>query len=367
MRHTHIRTGRGVTYSSSSSGKGVWRYLIYKDVEQTSLTSLAYLYTRLSGASRWKTQTTLNATTLSSIFDLHKEELAQKLMTYSLPRDSKEVQRTVSDFLNNMFESDGTYRQSLTQSEDYILQAAMSMLDAQRALVEVFDTKPKIAMVTGPKETDIPKKSLTDTAMDSTTTIIGVGGGAIVGKMLLGGWGAVFGAIAGTAISLYLSLKNSTTNRVQNNQIGQSKAEIIDTPVDPAALLAVIGQICINLDNLIETFRAQIKRVVTKYESQEKPTIEREYRVLLEGIQSLLGYKRGHSPEEEKYLSKLQLRIEDIGELLENYNLDVVDFDGDNENLFEIVTGRDVDGAKMVYPAIVKNGIVVLKGKVFKK
>lgn len=43
MRHTHIRTGRGVTYSSSSSGKGVWRYLIYKDVEQTSLTSLAYL------------------------------------------------------------------------------------------------------------------------------------------------------------------------------------------------------------------------------------------------------------------------------------------------------------------------------------
>ncbi|MDE5608735.1 MAG: hypothetical protein K2I64_07365, partial [Muribaculaceae bacterium] len=42
MRRAYIRTGRGATYSSLSSGKGVWRYLIYKDVEQRSLTSLAY-------------------------------------------------------------------------------------------------------------------------------------------------------------------------------------------------------------------------------------------------------------------------------------------------------------------------------------
>ena len=54
VRRIYLRTGRGVTYSSLSSGKGVWRYLIYKDVEQRSLTSLAYyipIPTPLSEAS----------------------------------------------------------------------------------------------------------------------------------------------------------------------------------------------------------------------------------------------------------------------------------------------------------------------------
>lgn len=132
-------------------------------------------------------------------------------------------------------------------------------------------------------------------------------------------------------------------------------------------LLSIIENICESVDELISTFRSQIKKVVHKYENQEKPTIERDYRFLLEGIQSLLGYKRTHTEEEDKYVKKLQLRIEDVGELLENYNLEVVDFDGNNEYLFEVVTGQDVIAPKMVYPAIVKNGNAVLKGKIFKK
>ena len=48
--------------------------------------------------------------------------MADKLTGLALPKDAKKVQEIVSQFLGNLFESDGVYRQNLTQSEDYILQ-----------------------------------------------------------------------------------------------------------------------------------------------------------------------------------------------------------------------------------------------------
>ena len=63
---------------------------------------------------------------------------------------------------------------------------------------------------------------------------------------------------------------------------------------------------------------------------------------------------------------KLTERIDDVAESLENYNLDVVDYDGNNENLFDVVTNSKITGIQMVYPAIVKEGRVVLNGKIFK-
>ena len=115
---------------------------------------------------------------------------------------------------------------------------------------------------------------------------------------------------------------------------------------------------------MIDTFRAQINRVVNKYENQEKATLEKDFRFLLEGIQSLVGYKRAHSEEEPKYIRKLKERIEDVGELLENYNLTIVNYTEDNEYMFEVVDGQET---RMVLPAIVKDGTVVVRGKIFKK
>ena len=71
---------------------------------------------------------------------------------------------------------------------------------------------------------------------------------------------------------------------------------------------------CESVDNLIDTFRAQVNRVVQKYESQEKPSLEKEYRSLLESIQSLVGYERNHDMSEEKYNKKIQERIENLSE-----------------------------------------------------
>lgn len=309
--------------------------------------------------------------TLASIFEATKGDLASSLSGLTLPKDVERIQTVITDYLNHVCDENNDYRQNLTQSEDYILQAALSMLNAQRALVATFDCKPKITVTSDSSvptsAIDKQKASLSDTQQKSTTTFISVGGGALVGKLLLGGWGAVFGAIAGTAIALYLSQK-AVQPAFQETPIPHTnvpKVKITDTPVDVTALLAVIAQICDSLDNLIATFRSQIQRVVNKYESQEKPTIERDFRVLLEGIQSLIGYKRGHSPEEEKYLTKLQTRVEDLAELLDNYNLEAIDYTPEHPDWFEAVESKNATEIKMVTPAITKDGYLVLKGKIF--
>ena len=135
--------------------------------------------------------------------------------------------------------------------------------------------------------------------------------------------------------------------------------------IDVKLFTNIVRNICESVDSIIETFRAQINRVVHKYENQEKPTLEREYRFLLEGIQSLLGYERTHSANDEKYVKKLQIRIEDIAELLENYNLSVENYSEECEHWFEKVVSPETKETRMVYPAIVKDGQAVLKGKVF--
>ena len=66
---------------------------------------------------------TMETLTLKSIFESNKEELSSKLEKLSLPKDSELVQKTVADFLGDLFESEGLYRQNLTESEDYLLQS----------------------------------------------------------------------------------------------------------------------------------------------------------------------------------------------------------------------------------------------------
>ena len=309
---------------------------------------------------------------LSSIFETTKGELASSLSGLVLPKDTSKVQELITTYLNHVCDENNDYRQNLTQSEDYILQAALSMLNAQRALVSAFDVAPKIeikrAIIQPEPDTARPQsedKILPET-ISATSSIIGAGGGALVGKLIFGGWGAVFGALAGTAVAIYLSKQNSPAKtEVKGGFLAKPEVEISDIPLNVDGMMSVIGQICGSLDNLIETFRAQIQRVVHKYESQEKPTIEREYRVLLEGIQSLIGYKRGHSPEEDKYLSKLQTRVEDLAELLDNYDLEAIDYTPEHPDWFETIESKNATDIKMVNPAIIKDGNIVLKGKIF--
>ena len=312
---------------------------------------------------------------LKTLFDSKKSELEQELEGLALPKDNKKIQLIISEYLATLFDSEGEFRQSLTQSEDYILQGTLSLLSAQQEMSNAFlgQSIQFKTVASGPKEeqSEEEKESSNsfldylDNKVSAKQAGIGTAAGALIGKFAFGGWGAVFGAIAGTAVAVYMAGKESSKTETNKSNTSNIQAEIVNEPINVPMFIGVVERICDSVDNLIKTFRAQINRVVDKYESMDKPTIEKDYGFLLQSIQTLVGYKRAHTSEDEKYIKKLQERIEDLAECLENFDLTVEDYNGENDSLFESITSSDAREKKMICPAIVKNGVPVLKGKLF--
>ena len=311
--------------------------------------------------------------TLCELFESNKVKLQQSLTGMTLPKDISKVQEIVSSYLETVFDSEGEYRQNLTQSEDYILEAAISLLNAQQRITST------LAQEVG-DESKFRAKHITnafDTAQESTDGIqipmvdskyafVGATGGAIAGKLLFGGWGAVFGAIAGVAMSVYLSNRAHTHSVLQKSTTSKVVEEVIeDKPIDVDCFIGIVRDVCESVDNLIGTFRAQVNRVVQKYESLEKPSLDKEYRPLLESIQSLVGYERNHNSIEEKYIKKVQDRIENLVESLDNYDITLENYSVEKSSWFDKVTSPNATELKEVFPAVVKNGNLIIQGKVF--
>ena len=315
--------------------------------------------------------------TLASMFEANKQALENELKGLSLPKDSNKIQSIVTNYFDSLFDQDGSYRQSLTVSEDYILQAALSLLNAQQEMGQklteqeiIIETKTSSSLETDSEIKQTPIQKILSQKINGGKTLIGAGSGAILGKVALSsGWGAVFGAIAGTAIVLYLAAKSDRNPHGTTKAISPKptvETSIQNTDIDITSFLNIIKQTCESIDSLINTFRSQIQKVVNKYESQDKPTLEREYGLLLESIQSLLGVAYSNT-DYEKRLAKIDERLEQLVESLENYGLDVVKYKEENSLWFESLTSTKVLEPTMICPAIVKNGKKKKKGKVFVK
>ena len=323
--------------------------------------------------------------TLKELFESRRQELTERLNGMSLPNDAEKIQTTVTNYLNELFDSDGEFRQSLTQSEDYILHAAMSLLTAQQSMIGEFthecgripednQEEPTQETMTsnlcGDKQEDNLLKNKFPFVLGGTTA------GGAAGALLFGSWGAVFGAIAGTAIVLYYdSVSKAKQGEGEPNKTMLDKQALVskpevqqpkNSPIDTEKFLSIIDNICDSVDSLILTFRTQIRRVVDKYESMEKPTLEGDYLELLENIQALLGAATLDA-ESDARAKQVEKRIQLLGECLENYDIQVINYDGENSSLFNLLPSPSVEKEKMVAPAFVKNGNVIIKGKVFIK
>lgn len=306
--------------------------------------------------------------TLCELFESNKIELQQTLTGMTLPKDFSRAQEAVSSYMEKVFDIEGEFRQNLTQSEDYILEAAISLLNAQRKISSALTME----LGDSPASKKLSSSATSQSAAEATQalnangkyTLIGVAGGAIAGKFILGGWGAVFGAIAGVAMSIYLSNKSQAQTKTKSALEGAHEAKS-NKPLDVDCFIDIIHDVCESVDRLISTFRAQISRVVDKYESQENPTLDTNYRPLLECIQSLVGYKRNRDASEEKYTKKMQERIEDLAESLDNYNITLEDYSEEKSSWFEKVSSPNTTMLKEVFPAVVKNGVLIIPGKVF--
>ena len=249
----------------------------------------------------------MSATTLTNIFDSHKEELAAKLKGLSLPRDSKEVEKRVSEFLNEMFENDGDYRQSLTQSEDYILQCAIQLIYAQQSIAaEIIGMSSSL---------NASPDVITDTPSNPYYPIIGAGVGAIAGSML-GTWGAIGGAIAGTAVAVYLSSVKPKRTHTVADQEEQRRT------INVNAFVNIVKKICESIDNLMQTYRVQVKKIQNSFEQKEKPSLLNECSALFNQIANL---NKAVEANREATPAKVVNATEMLVESLENYGLTIKD------------------------------------------
>ena len=74
--------------------------------------------------------------TLKRLFESQRDVLAQRLDGMKLPKDAEKAQAVVSNYLNELFDSDGEFRQNLTQSEDYILHPSGSDVATQCTTID---------------------------------------------------------------------------------------------------------------------------------------------------------------------------------------------------------------------------------------
>lgn len=308
---------------------------------------------------------------LVSLFEQNKEELVKQLSGLDLLTETSKVQNIVSGYFKSIFDEDGTFRQGLSKSEDYILNSALELLRVQEEMAkQIIVKKPQEEK----KEEKLKLESVSDKAVCSSPSPLGLMAGTTIGGLVgtIGGtWWALGGAIAGTALVLYCAyyppkFMKRKVKSLPKDTVSVKKEEPVKMIIDTEKFLDIVRRICENVDNLIKTFRAQIGLVVDKYERQEKPTLEKTYGSLLDSIQSVLGVAYSNI-NSEKRLAKIDDRLEQLAESLENYGLEVVKYAVENSMWFECLTSNKVSEPTMICPAIVKNGEVIRKGKVFVK
>lgn len=259
----------------------------------------------------------MDTVTLKNIFETNKYVLSEKLNNLSLPRDAQKVQEIVANFLSSLFEKDGLYRQKLTESEDYILQAALQLLQTQQKITEEVATSIKDIKISQ----QIPNRQTPNKGMDYTA-VLGAGIGAAVCG-LFGTWWSVCGAIAGTAIAIYCS---SNTNKTKVNK--ECNNEPTAASIDITVFSSIVEKVCESIDNLMQTFRIQIKRIENNYAQIDKPSLLTECSTLFEQISNVhkaLENNRDQTPV------KVVSAIEMLEESLENYGLKIKDGKVTNE------------------------------------
>lgn len=258
--------------------------------------------------------------TLKQLFESQQEVLAQQLAGLSLPKDTKKVQEVTATYMTELFDRNGEFRQSLTQSEDYILQAALSLLNAQQSMIGELSKANNIAKHN--LQDHVTEQSEQDHSHSKSHPILTIGGSAIggtAGALVFGTWGAVFGAIAGTALAIYSSTRlQAKTPRSTGIRNYPNSVKIKGTPIDPKVFLGIVGGICDSVDNLIATYQVQVKRLKNSYESQEKPSLLKDYSSLISQIENVC--RTAESTSDNAH-TKLLKAISMMTDVLENYDL----------------------------------------------
>lgn len=138
--------------------------------------------------------------------------------------------------------------------------------------------------------------------------VIGSGIGAVAGG-LIGSWGAVCGAIAGTAIAVYLSIGKKKTKVSETN---------VTRTINVNAFVNIVKKICESIDELMQTYRVQVQRMQNACEQKEEDSLLTSYRTLTDQIANVIKVVNQNKGEVSPKAITAVAMMEGS---LENYNL----------------------------------------------
>lgn len=251
---------------------------------------------------------------LKSIFAQRKNQLSDELKELTLPKDANKVQKAVADLFEELFERNDAFRQSLTEAEDYILQSTILLLQAQHNITT--EIAKSLSGVRSAQERGLASVPA-EKPFNPYYAIAGTGVGALAGG-LLGTWGAIAGAIAGTAIVIYCTSKPQAAAHTPIVQGQTPTSSGIDTDV----FVRIVEQICECIDGVLNTYRVQVKRIKNIYEQREKPSLLDECSALLSQVANVYrAVEANKADTPAKVVSATEMLVES----LENYGLMIKD------------------------------------------
>lgn len=293
---------------------------------------------------------------VSTVFEQHQSELEELLQNEDSSKDNENLQSDTFDFLSRLLRNSSAIQENLTTSEATILDSVKALLDSYNTLI--FHTQQYLCKAEEPvlHSYDVNATYNSTGTNEAAKNIFASGIGAFFGKLIGGGWGAVAGSIAGSAVS-QMNVKPKSENHC-TVKVEQT------IKVDSVLTVKLVADICTKIDELIETYRVQNNNIIERYSTQEKSSLGKDYKILLEGIQSLLGYNHLHGSK-ENCSSKLSVKVNNLESLLDNYDIFIADYNKETQKWFNVFPSSEVNENVQVLPAVIENNQVILKGKVY--
>lgn len=190
--------------------------------------------------------------TLSSLFEQRKGEFIEQLNDIYLPRDAAKFEKIETDFLKSLLEKDGAYRQSLSEDENAMLESTLQLMQSQQHIAAGIAASLRGFNLRLQEEKSIlpvPEKLL------YYYPVLGAALGSAIGSFW-NTWTTIAGAVVLTAISIFIV---TVIIKISTKKIDQAVIE--DSEINPEVFAEVVGNICDKIDDVIETYRTQVRKM----------------------------------------------------------------------------------------------------------
>lgn len=291
----------------------------------------------------------IEKTNVVELFEKNKSSLLEELNKLSRPLDEN-VSIIVGDFLRKLI-SDNRERINLSTGEQKLFEHLPAIISCytQCYLSKNQELRKPLHTV------DNSMSRLTTGKMFFLIASTFVGG--LLGGLAFDSWiGSLAISTLFLGVSLFVIGRNSEHNETDET-VEENMPDFDNVMVRTQALCKII-------DDIVTGYRLQIKKSVDEYQKNQAKPFEEEYLSLLEHIQSLIGYER-YKRDDPDYTEELQERCEEIIDILSNEGLSFVDYTEGDASKFELIEIDTITTTVKVYPAIVKDGWIVMNGRVF--